>query len=87
MARKQIAPKSFEEAQRELDAIVTQIEAGSISLEESLEKYERGVFLVQFCRGVLQQAEKQIDVLSRGEDGAVKSAPEPLPTSDEHTQD
>jgi exodeoxyribonuclease VII small subunit len=75
MAKKQTPPKSYEDAERELNDIVNEIEAGQIGLEESLAKYERGRFLLQYCRGVLDSAEKQIELLSKGPDGSLKSGP------------
>jgi exodeoxyribonuclease VII small subunit len=67
MAKKpQPPPKSFEDALEELEQILGQIEQGQVGLEESLAKYERGTFLIQHCRGVLQGAEKQIELLSKG---------------------
>ena len=76
MAKKQqqTAPKTFEEALRELEQILQEIEAGSLGLEESLGKYERGNFLVQHCRGVLNAAEKQIELISGSTDGGVTTA-------------
>ncbi len=73
MAKKQqqAVPKTFEEALRELEQILQEIEAGSLGLEESLGKYERGNFLVQHCRGVLNAAEKQIELISGSAEGGV----------------
>ena len=42
------------------------MEGGQVGLEESLVKYERGSFLIQHCRNVLNAAEKQVELLSRG---------------------
>ena len=75
--RTQIPPKSFEDALRELEEILGEIENGELGLEESLVKYERGNFLILHCRGVLNTAEKQIELLSRSPDGGLSS--EPLP--------
>ena len=76
MAKKtQSPPKSFEDALRELEEILGDIEAGELGLEQSLQKYERGNFLIQHCRGVLNSAEKQIDLLSRTADGGLASTP------------
>ncbi len=76
MARKnQTPPKSFEEALQELEQILTDMEGGSVGLEESLVKYERGSFLIQHCRSVLSAAEKQIEVLSKTSDGGLASEP------------
>ena len=73
--KNQVAPKSFEEALAELEQIVSQIEGGQVGLEESLVKYERGTFLIQHCRGVLNVAEKQIELLSKSADGGIETSP------------
>lgn len=76
MARKnQIPPKSFEEALAELEKILSEIEGGEVGLEESLLRYERGNFLIQHCRGVLNAAERQIEMLSKAPDGGIISTP------------
>ncbi|HYO10704.1 MAG TPA: exodeoxyribonuclease VII small subunit [Tepidisphaeraceae bacterium] len=76
MARKnQQPPKTFEDALAELERILADIEGGDVPLEESLVKYERGQFLIQHCRGVLNTAEKQIEQLSKSPDGELRSEP------------
>lgn len=57
----------FEDAMAKLEAIVSQIEGGKVSLEESIEKYGQGIGLIQQCRSILDQAEKKIQLLGRGE--------------------
>lgn len=80
MPRKnQPLPKTFEEAIGELEKILSEMEGGQVGLEESLTRYERGTFLIQHCRGVLGAAEKQIELLSKAEDGSIEK--EPLPDS------
>jgi exodeoxyribonuclease VII small subunit len=77
-SKNQPVPKNFEEALAELETILADIEGGDVPLEESLVKYERGQFLVQHCRGVLAQAEKQIEQLSKGADGeSLQATPMP----------
>src|SRR4051812_40701385 len=71
----QSVPKNFEDALRELERILSEIEGGEVGLEESLVKYERGNFLIQHCRGILGAAEKQIEILSKHVDGELKSEP------------
>src|SRR5687767_1511595 len=66
-------PKSFEDALQELEQILTEIEGGELGLEESVARYERGTFLIQHCRGVLNTAEKQIELLGKGPDGGLTS--------------
>jgi exodeoxyribonuclease VII small subunit len=52
---------SFEDAIKELTAIVANIEQGQVPLETSLKQYERGMNLIKHCRNILQQAEKRIE--------------------------
>jgi exodeoxyribonuclease VII small subunit len=54
----------YEDAMKELESIVQQLESGSISLEESLKAFERGRALSSHCRGILDAAAKRIQTLS-----------------------
>ncbi|MGZ5578667.1 MAG: exodeoxyribonuclease VII small subunit, partial [Methylobacter sp.] len=40
-----------------------QLEQGDISLEESLQSFERGVFLTRTCQKALQEAEQKVQIL------------------------
>lgn len=66
-----IADLSYEEARDELVAIVSRIEGGSASLEESMELWERGEALATHCQAKLDQAQDQLD---RGAAGAADPA-------------
>jgi exodeoxyribonuclease VII small subunit len=61
------APKTFEAAIEELDALVEKMESGQLPLEESLVAYQRGTALLKYCEGVLKDAEQKIKVLDGGE--------------------
>ena len=58
---------SFEQALERLEQIVSQIESGQVSLEDSIEKYAEGVALLKTCRTILDSAEKKIQLLAKGE--------------------
>jgi exodeoxyribonuclease VII small subunit len=64
-----ISQLSFEDALRDLDKVVEQLEAGKISLEESLQLLERGVALADFCETTLVKAEATIEQLVANSDG------------------
>jgi exodeoxyribonuclease VII small subunit len=72
----------FEAALQRLEQIVDQLEAGNLSLEESLQVFEEGVGLARRCVKYLDEAEKRIEVLTRDETGALKTAPYDLPDDD-----
>tara|TARA_Y100000588_G_C13943708_1_gene791177 strand:- start:174 stop:434 length:261 start_codon:yes stop_codon:yes gene_type:complete len=71
--------KDFEAALTELESLVTTLEDGKLSLERSLELFERGVKLSRYCHTKLEEAEKRIEVLT--DKGEVRTAPSELSDS------
>ena len=53
----------FGEALAELEGIVGQLEGGQLELEDSLEKYERGVALLRALQSRLAEAQQRVPVL------------------------
>lgn len=51
---------SFEEAYRQLEAVVQKLEAGGLPLEESIALYEEGMRLAQICSRQLDAAELRV---------------------------
>ena len=56
-------PQDFESAIAELESLVTSMESGGMSLEQSLAAYQRGVALSKICQQRLSAAEQQVRVL------------------------
>ena len=56
----------FESAMAELEKIVADMEAGKLSLEDSLAAYKRGAELLTVCRSRLDDAQQQVRVLEEG---------------------
>ena len=65
-----MAKKTFETALTRLEQIADELENGDLSLEKSLEKFNEGMTLVQFCNGKLDEAKNQIELLLH-KDGAL----------------
>ena len=65
--------KDFESAIAELDAIVKRMEEGDLTLEKSMELYERGLQLSRFCHSTIEAAERRIEILNEG--GELRPAP------------
>jgi exodeoxyribonuclease VII small subunit len=53
----------FEDAMKELEAIVQKMERGDLRLDESLKVFERGIALAQQCRKSLETAELKVKTL------------------------
>lgn len=69
-----IASLGFEDALRELETIVKQLEGGQVRLEEAVKTYERGTLLRRHCEKRLAEAKAKIDKISVGPDGAPNGA-------------
>jgi exodeoxyribonuclease VII small subunit len=72
-------PKQFEASLQALEGIVDQLERGDLSLEASLEAFERGIHLSRRCQAALDQAEQRIRILTEQNENA---EPEPLASSE-----
>ena len=53
----------FEKSLAELEQIVARMEAGELSLDQSLQQFERGVALARECQQALQVAEQKVEIL------------------------
>jgi len=63
---------SFEQSLNELEDIARKLEDGSIGLEESIAEFEKGVKLAKFCHNKLEEAERKIEIIQKGNDKIVK---------------
>ena len=55
--------KDFEKSLQHLEKIVSNMEAGELGLEESLEQFEKGVKLAKNCQDTLANAELRVEQL------------------------
>ena len=70
MAENESGPEpveSFESCLNELEKVVKELEAGDLTLERSLDLFERGTALSEACRKQLEQAETRVEELIRKE--------------------
>ena len=61
--------KTFEQSITELEKIVERLENGDVTLDESLELFEKGIKLSKSCQKMLDSAEKKVSVLMAKDDG------------------
>ncbi len=66
---------SLETGLQHLEKIVKTLEQKDLPLEKALSLFKEGVGLVQYCSSVLNQAEKQMEILLEGEDGQLQIKP------------
>ena len=65
---------NFEKDLQELESLVEKMEAGDLSLEDSLVHFERGIALTRACQKALSEAEQKIQILL-DENGSQKLQP------------
>jgi len=73
-----IAKMNFEDALKELEGIVRQLEEGKGRLDEAIESYSRGALLKRHCETKLAEAEARIEKIIVGPDGSISAAPAKL---------
>ena len=74
MPKKPQQPVPFEQSLKELETLVEKMEQGDLSLEESLQHFERGVQLTRTCQQALKDAEQKVETLLK-KDGQEEVVP------------
>ena len=72
-SKKNTKEPRFEDALGRLETIVSTLEEGDLSLEESLQLFEEGVRLTRLCSSRLDDAQRRIEVLTRNSQGELKT--------------
>jgi len=70
-----MAKKTFEQAMKQLEQIVQDLESGDMPLEKAIKTFEDGIQLSKFCSEKLDETEKRITILMQGSDGELCEAP------------
>jgi exodeoxyribonuclease VII small subunit len=70
-----MAKKSFEEALKQLEKIVQELESGDLPLEKAMQKFEEGMQLSKYCSDKLDETEKKIQVLLKDQEGQLVEQP------------
>ena len=70
-----IKEMTFENALNELESIVSKLERGEVTLEESIAIYERGAKLKSHCEGKLKDAQLKVEKIVLDKDGKSETVP------------
>lgn len=63
---------SFEDAMKELENVVLELESGDLTLDKSIEKFKKGVELSNYCNKLLEDAEKTVTILVEKSDETIE---------------
>ena len=64
MSKSKDKTPDFEKSLTELEGLVSRLESGELSLDQSLEYFKRGVELTRHCQSVLDDAQQMVETLS-----------------------
>ncbi|MHC4249582.1 MAG: exodeoxyribonuclease VII small subunit [Planctomycetota bacterium] len=71
-AGKTKTPVSYEDVRSRLEEVVAELERGEGTLEKALALYEEGVALVRSAHGMLDAAQRRLEVLKPQADGSFR---------------
>lgn len=71
----EIAELSFEQAMQELERVVSLLERGEASLEDSIRLYDRGARLREHCERRLKDAEERVEKITLANGQATGATP------------
>ncbi|WP_170582342.1 exodeoxyribonuclease VII small subunit [Ruegeria arenilitoris] len=69
MTETPVEQMTFEQAMKELEAVVGQLERGDVALDQSIALYERGAKLKKRCEDELKRAEEKVAAITLDADG------------------
>jgi exodeoxyribonuclease VII small subunit len=72
LASKSKEGKQFEKKLLDLEEIVAGLESGDTSLEDSLSLFEKGTKLLKDLTGILEEAERKVQVLTKDASGKIE---------------
>ncbi len=69
------AEESYDAIVARLERVVTELESGQLTLEQSIERFAEGVRLAKDASRKLDDAERRVEMLVRGADGEDEVVP------------
>jgi exodeoxyribonuclease VII small subunit len=67
--------EGFEEHLQALEKVIEELEAGDLTLDAALERFEDGVKRLKTCRELLAKAEERVKILVRDAEGDLREEP------------
>ena len=77
-----MAKKTYEQALKQLEQIVQDLEQGEMPLEKAIKKFEEGIQLTKYCTEKLDESEKKISILLQDAAGNVSNMPFAISSED-----
>ena len=69
---------SFEQALQELEAVVSKLESGEVSLDDAIDAYSRGTALKAHCQARLEEARLKVEKIRVPDGDAIAHQADPF---------
>jgi exodeoxyribonuclease VII small subunit len=79
-----VAKPTFEKALTDLEKILQELESGDLPLEKAIKKFEQGMALSKFCEKTLDETERRISLIIKGENDEIALASFEDPESEDN---
>lgn len=76
-----MSKERFEDTFKKLETIVSKLENGDLSLDDSVKLFEEGMRLSHLCSEKLAEVQKRVEILIKSEEGELQ--PQPFPFEEE----
>ena len=73
---------NFEDSLAQLEELVSALESGDLSLEDSLKSFEKGIRITRDCNEALKEATQRVELLTRNQQGEPEAAPFDTPEAE-----
>lgn len=87
MSKKQHALPELEPALAEITLVIEKMEQGDLTLDQSLNHFERGVTLIKHCQKILEKAEQKVQILLENNKGSTLAAYDQDEEEDDENRD
>jgi len=73
---------NFEDSLAQLETLVSELESGDLSLEDSLKAFEKGIRITRECNDALKEASQRVELLTRTPQGELEATPFDAPETE-----
>lgn len=70
-----MSKERFEDTFKKLETIVSKLENGDLSLDDSVKLFEEGMRLSRLCSEKLAEVQKRVEILIKTEEGELQPQP------------
>lgn len=87
MTKDKSKKENIEVLMKQIENIIEELESGELDLDESIKKYESGLFLIEKCKKILKESKLKIETLKKKADMEIDDDKDNDDNEDEDEED